>query len=188
MASFYIFLPSNSDKNNLIGNFTVKLPETIRLEGEWEVSMREFSYTRSWMNVGSVDDALVQILNFPDSSKPSQVNMYVKYNDYDSPQKLMNAIRYTVEHYGLKAGWQREPNFELYFDEDLRRCAIKVYDRSFFIVISEKMAYMLGFDTGKINRLTKSEENYQINTAMFPTDMNVWFNGALRLSCSAASR
>ena len=41
------------------------------------------------------------------------------------------------------------------------------------------MAYMLGFDTGKINRMTKSEENYQINTAMFPTDMNAGMYGLM---------
>ena len=172
MASFYIFLPSNSDINNLIGRFKVKLPETIRLEGDWEVSMREFNYTRLWMNIGSIDDAMVHILNFPDNSKPSQVTFYVKYNDYDTPQKLIDAIKYAVKEYSVTAEWGREPIYKLYFDEQLRRCVIKVYEKQFYIIISEKMAYMLGFDTGKINKLTKSAKDYQINVAQFPPDMN----------------
>ena len=92
MASFYIFLPSNSNKENKIGSFTVNLPETIRLSGEWEMSMREFNYTRSWYNIGNPQDAHIAILNFP--TAPSQTNMSIPMNNYDTPKQLMNAIQF----------------------------------------------------------------------------------------------
>ena len=100
MTSFYIFLPSNSDKENKIGNFKVKLPETIRLNGEWEMSMREFNYTRSWYNIGNADDAHINIINFP--TAPSQIDLTIPLNNYDTPQQLMNAITFTISQYFLK--------------------------------------------------------------------------------------
>ena len=100
MASFYIFLPSNSNKENKIGSFTVKLPETIRLSGEWEISMREFNYTRSWYNIGNPQDAHIAMLNFP--TAPSQTNMSIPLNNYDTPQQLMNAIQFSISQHFLK--------------------------------------------------------------------------------------
>ena len=93
-------MPSNSNKDNKIGNFTVKLPETIRLSGEWEMSMREFNYTRSWYNIGNAKDAFIAIPNYPTS--PSQTDLTIPLNNYDTPQQLMNAIHFAVSQHFLK--------------------------------------------------------------------------------------
>ena len=100
MASFYIFLPSNSNEENKIGNFKVNLPETIRLSGEWEMSLREFNYTRSWYNVGNSQDAHIAIHNFPNGH--SQTDLTIPLNNYDTPQQLMNAITFTISQHFLK--------------------------------------------------------------------------------------
>ena len=101
MASFYIFLPSNSNKENKIGNFKVKLPETIRLNGEWEMSLREFNYTRSWYNIGNAEDSHIAILNFP--TAPSQTDLSIPFNNYDTPQQLIDAIHFAISQHFLRS-------------------------------------------------------------------------------------
>ena len=48
-------LPSNSslDKfpNNTLTEYRVGLPQTINLEGDWEVALTEVHYPQSWNNV-----------------------------------------------------------------------------------------------------------------------------------------
>ena len=52
---FYLHLPSNSslDKfpQNTLTEYQVSLPQTITLEGEWEVALTEIHFPHSWNNV-----------------------------------------------------------------------------------------------------------------------------------------
>ena len=54
-TQFYLHLPSNSslDKfpDNTLTEYRVGLPQTITLEGEWEVALTEIHYPHSWNNV-----------------------------------------------------------------------------------------------------------------------------------------
>ena len=49
---FFVVLPSNSNMSvyneNHSGKFTVRLPETVRLKGGWEVAATEFHYTNNF--------------------------------------------------------------------------------------------------------------------------------------------
>ena len=55
VTQFYLHLPSNSslDKfpQNTLTENRVSLPQTITLEGEWEVALTEIHYPHSWNNV-----------------------------------------------------------------------------------------------------------------------------------------
>ena len=55
VTQFYLHLPSNSslDKfpNNTLTEYRVGLPQTITLEGDWEVALTEIHYPHSWNNV-----------------------------------------------------------------------------------------------------------------------------------------
>ena len=55
VTQFYLHLPSNSslDKfpQNTLTEYRVSLPQTITLEGEWEVALTEIHYPHSWNNV-----------------------------------------------------------------------------------------------------------------------------------------
>lgn len=55
VTQFYLHLPSNSslDKfpQNTLTEYRVSLPQTITLEGEWEVALTEIHYPHSWSNV-----------------------------------------------------------------------------------------------------------------------------------------
>ena len=51
-AHFYLTLPSNASTdifpNNKTTSYRTKLPETIDLEGEWEVSVYSIIYPNTW--------------------------------------------------------------------------------------------------------------------------------------------
>lgn len=54
MKSFYVYLPSNVNdltERNIIGNYTTHLPQSIHLDGEWEVGLSEIIYTKNWFNL-----------------------------------------------------------------------------------------------------------------------------------------
>jgi hypothetical protein len=59
MSHFYITLPSDSFANyypdNTIARFVTKLPERIRLEGEYEMGLAEIIYPHTWYNVDNED-------------------------------------------------------------------------------------------------------------------------------------
>jgi len=52
---FYLTLPSNSSldifPSNTVANFKVRLPETVSLEGDWEVALVEIQYTHTWNTI-----------------------------------------------------------------------------------------------------------------------------------------
>ena len=54
-TQFYLHLPSNSSlnkfPNNTLTEYRVGLPQTINLEGDWEVALTEIHYPHSWNNV-----------------------------------------------------------------------------------------------------------------------------------------
>lgn len=53
MNELYITLPSNTDPNNKTGDFTVHLPATLQLDGNWEVGLSEIIYPHTWVNLHS---------------------------------------------------------------------------------------------------------------------------------------
>jgi hypothetical protein len=54
MSQFYITLPSDSSvkyfPNNTVAHYTTKLPESLNLNGDYEVGLSEIIYTKSWHN------------------------------------------------------------------------------------------------------------------------------------------
>ena len=54
-TQFYLHLPSNSSVDkfpmNTLSEYRVGLPQTIALEGDWEVALTEIHYPHSWNNV-----------------------------------------------------------------------------------------------------------------------------------------
>ena len=52
---FFLTLPSNSClstfPSNTVANFKVKLPESISLEGDWEVALVEMLYSHTWSTI-----------------------------------------------------------------------------------------------------------------------------------------
>ena len=55
MRAFYVTLPSNSSMNifpsNTLTNYVTQLPNSIYLDGEWEVGLAEIQYPYTWNNI-----------------------------------------------------------------------------------------------------------------------------------------
>ncbi len=58
-SHFYVTLPSDSSANyypdNSVARFVTKLPERIRLEGDYEMALSELIYPHNWFNVSNND-------------------------------------------------------------------------------------------------------------------------------------
>jgi hypothetical protein len=79
---FFVTLPSDSSAkyypNNTVARFVTKLPETIRLQGQYEMTLVEIIYPHNWYNVSDENkdnyylspgycgdgNALVEVLKF----------------------------------------------------------------------------------------------------------------------------
>lgn len=64
MSDFYIYLPSNVDDNvlnekNTQSKFKINLAESISLQGNWEVGLKEISIPNYWYNISPPDNLLV---------------------------------------------------------------------------------------------------------------------------------
>ena len=55
LSQFYVTLPSTSSAQyypeNKLSSYITRLNKPIRLTGEWEVSLVEMNYPRTWYNV-----------------------------------------------------------------------------------------------------------------------------------------
>ena len=55
MSEFYLTLPSNSSMEyypeNTLTSFTTRLPNSISLEGDWDVGLVEIQYPHNWYNI-----------------------------------------------------------------------------------------------------------------------------------------
>lgn len=81
---YYVTLPSNvSGPNNSISSWTTTLPQTLQLQGQWEVGLAEIIYTNS---AYTIPDPLPFYINF-DNGKVEEY--YVPEGNYDSPSKLI---------------------------------------------------------------------------------------------------
>ena len=188
MASFYLFLPSNSNRDNTLNRFVTKLPETIRLNGEWEVSLVEFTYTRSWFNISNREDASVVIYSYPKpdpetgKKKLSQtIPLVIPINHYETPTQLIDGITFAMYERDSQVATANPPNYRLHYDSVLGRTVFQVFEPNITIYLSEKMAYMLGFERQDIS-VTKRLMDSMVKVADHPPDMNGGIN-ALYVYC-----
>ena len=109
---FYLTLPSNSDEStNKTNHFRVGLPNTVNLNGQWEVALVEIMYPYTWPNIHGIP--MPTVPGFWNEHTPSaqEINNaeniiwvhYIPLNSveaivvppgyYSSPQELNSAIR-----------------------------------------------------------------------------------------------
>jgi len=60
MEQFYITLPSNTqtDVNNTQSKYTVRLPQRLRLQGDWECGLCEIIYPHNWLTIAPQDSII----------------------------------------------------------------------------------------------------------------------------------
>ena len=159
---FYLTLPSDSSAkyypNNTIARFVTKLPETIRLEGEYEMALAEIIYPQSWFNVdnstGKYWFAFAQD-KFANILLPSGY-----YKDGKEIQYALNALT------------QKDISF--YYNEATEQFTLTVMlPENDVFTMSDDLKHYLGFDR---SNLKLCEGRSFSSTATHTFDTNRGFN------------
>ena len=93
---FYVYLPSNTDflPENKSNNYVTKLAREISLEGEWECSLKEIHYPRTWASLFFHECSFVV-----EKEEWGNVweNRRIEAGHYLTQQDLINAINNAVQ-------------------------------------------------------------------------------------------
>jgi hypothetical protein len=108
MSQFYITLPSDSSvkyfPNNTVAHYTTKLPETLNLNGDYEVGLSEIIYTKSWHNYPP-EDCYLNLTKAAShtSVRDSEGPIRLEHKHYATEQDIFDEINKQFEiHHDLK--------------------------------------------------------------------------------------
>jgi len=169
---FYLTLPSDSNPQNLTGNYSVRLPYQLNLPGYWEAALTDILYPFSWRSLTDTPE--------PENLTGRENCIYIltahghMYKGYVYPMyyetidilcdELMNCIFKAIIQ--TEIGSEQYKNLPLDYDEKIRRVIINIKtDIIHQIRLSKRLQFMLGFETAFI----KNENNI----APFPPDLHV---------------
>lgn len=147
---FYIFLLSNAQDNNHIGNFSVRLARAIKLDGPYEVALTNIIFPLTYDNVtegvqdGQIDqNGIVVEMQEGDAVRLEQVS--IPPANYDSTATLVQKIN---ECFKLQFN-ERFPDIApmFHYDSITRRCKVTFRHRFGKILLSQNIAYLLGLPT-----------------------------------------
>lgn len=106
MEQFYVTLPSSSSGTfytNKQNKYRVKLAKDIRLDGPWEMALREMTYPRNWLTFdSSVVVSFIFRVNYVTGNKPTHDRDIDKYSfvledlDYRKETKLGEKQYYDI--------------------------------------------------------------------------------------------
>ena len=90
---FYLALPSNASSDvhpdNKIGSYRVKLPQTIDLEGNWEVGLYSITYSNTWYTLQFQQK---HVYYSTDGGKSIWSSAIVDYGYYTSMPELLEPL------------------------------------------------------------------------------------------------
>jgi hypothetical protein len=92
---FFVTLPSDSSAkyypNNTVARFVTKLPETIRLQGQYEMALVEIIYSHNWYNDSdeSKDNYWIAAAN-----KDAMQKVYLLPGYYEDGNALVEALKF----------------------------------------------------------------------------------------------
>ena len=182
-SEFYITLPSDSEKGNKTGNFTVQLPRSLHLTDAWEVALTDLTYPRTF---SSFPKKLEQSNN-----QTTTVHVYlevgmllffdVPHGNYSNVFQLVKAINeclkkklsefssYTQANKArnelirmLEQKWGEKLSKNLKFSCKPYTTRVSLDFNSTLIEaveLSQHLAHMLGFESQYINKFHTVENN-----------------------------
>jgi hypothetical protein len=103
---FVTLLSDNSAEyypNNIVARFVTKLPETIRLQGQYEMALVEIIYPHNWYNVsdGNKDNYWIAAAN-----KDTMQKVYLSPGYYEDGSALVEALNF-AQDIGVKFSFNR---------------------------------------------------------------------------------
>lgn len=164
-SELYLTLPSNSESKNKTGQFSVRLPRQISLEGRWEVALVDVLYPLTWVNLSAKapeSDSYIAAEN------QYQV-LFMNNNTYECtvPAKYYDTIEELLDNFTLAFFDSIRQNEEEarampadHLEETLNRALSLWYDPVYGrvritldtekvrgIIMSKKLQYILGLKT-----------------------------------------
>ena len=150
---FYLTLPSNTSLAVFPDNKTtsyrarVKLPQTIDLEGNWEVGLYSISYPNTWYTLQDGSDTHIF---YADKSGLFQ-QAIVDYGYYNSMQELVKAVNKALTK-------NVNDNTKLTHNALNGKVTVQLKNR-YQLGLAERMSIALGFGRNDIKIITKTAES-----------------------------
>lgn len=189
MASFHVYLPSNTKTGNSTNNFTVDLPETIQLTGDWEVALEEILYPYSWFNLtGENRNNTFRLVTMEPDDKGVLSTRYttctIPIRHYAHIEELLSIMNDALQAKAKEANWQS--NVEIRYDIVYGRVVFEhgLHDN---LLLNDRLAYMLGYKGRNVRlngyTIRVPELNSIYTFADYPPDVTAGFN-TLYVYCS----
>jgi len=94
---FFVTLPSDSSMKyyaeNTVAKFTTKLPQSISLDGEYEVGLAEIIYPQTWYNINnSKRDYWVAFGDSPSISRVPIKRCYIETGNYNNEDEFIDSL------------------------------------------------------------------------------------------------
>ena len=146
-SHFYVTLPSDSSAgcypNNTVARFVTKLPERIRIEGDYEVGLAEIIYPHSWYNIDN-EDKKYWIAAIPEREK-SFPKLYLESGYYEDGLALAAALNRECD----RAIGGLDVKFS--YSETFGRFSLKVAATGPYLFgMSEDLQRYMGFDLNAV--------------------------------------
>lgn len=204
MSEFYLTLPSNTVTGNKTGDFRVRLPEVVKLPGQWDVALAQIQYPKSWNNITDEPD-LRPFYNKNDltimleNDRHSLIKISLPPSHYDTVNDLLGSIaeetqkqikQFLLAEQEIGGDDDDDKNavetkltqvpraISWDFDIILKRVTVK-FDRDTVsaIRLSDHMQYVLGFEDRDLFNWNKHKD-----IAKYPIDMRAGID-ALYVYC-----
>ncbi len=183
MDNIYLTLPSNTMDfpTNTPAEFRVTLPNSLDLNGEWELGLVEIQYPHSWNNLQGGTDTPNQdnwiLINMQPSYYNGVIEVYVPAGSYSDVDTLIMAVREAMKNWKPPQGTKSKSFdlsrlFMISYDKTYRRVKIKLNPTAIKgSVLSQNLQYIFGFGGRWSRAFTKS-----VNYANYPVDLSSGFN------------
>jgi hypothetical protein len=149
VSQFYVTLPSTSSRQfypeNKLSSYTTKLHTPLKLNGDWEVSLVEMIYPRTWYNI-SGDDCTIRYKTTGDDEQLESASLSPGY--YENVEQIIVEISKV-----LPAAARR--NMLMYVKSQSRKMVIGCNNGA-CLQLTEHISRILGFE----NTTIFTKENY----------------------------
>ena len=160
VSQFYVTLPCNSSikyyPDNKLSSYTTKLHTPLNLSGEWEVSLVECIYPRTWYNI-SGDTCKVY---YKGKHEPQLEIVKIPPGYYETVEEILYEFRKTLPPHILE-------HVQMYVKSQSRKFVINC-SNGVEIKFNERLSRMLGFEESNLIRKT--------TYGSFPVDVHKGFS------------
>lgn len=174
-SQFYLTLPSNTEKDGTASNFRVKLPNKIKLEGDWEVGLAEIIYPYSWYNISSRDQNNMIYIKLSNVNGKKYIfdKVYILPGYYESIFVLIKAINDAIKAKPIYNNGEKLL-VEYGYNESTRKVFVTVDpNHVVFIMLSSRLREMFGFPEDNYGYQRKSNHVYpHVSRAIKPPDLS----------------